>query len=156
MSSVSRSKQEGLRQSALALCLVPPAQVRWGGWGREAQCSQHQCPRCPPGGHPAWPWPDLERTTGPILVASTEPLEWGIERCPFPNGPEKRSVCFHALCKRKKGMLGTGVSCGPQGKARAQLSSLHLFSKTKTDLFFAAKKPQAILGLHEPELWAVS
>lgn len=87
-----------------------------GRLGREAQCSQHQCPRCP-GGHRAWPWPDLERTTGPILVVSTEPLEWGIEWCLSPHGPQKRSVCLHALRKRKKGTLGTGLSCGPQGKS---------------------------------------
>ena len=150
MSSVSRSKQEGLRQSALALRLVPLAQVHWGGWGREAQCSQHQCPRCPPGGHPDWPWPDLERTTGPILVTSTEPLEWGIEWCPSPNGPQKRSVCFHALCKRKKGMLGTGVSCGPQGNPGPSSRAYTCSAKPKLTCSFLLRRPQAIPGLHEP------
>lgn len=114
-----------------------------GRLGREAQCSQHQCPRCPPGRHPAWPWPDLERTTRPILVASTEPLEWGIKQCLSPHGPQKRSVCFHALCERKKGMLGTGVSCGPQGKpgpsSRASICSAK--PKLTCSLLLRSPKP---------------
>lgn len=60
------------------------------------------------------------------------------------------------LLQEKEGDAGDRSVLWSSGKARARFSSLHLFSKTKTDLFFAAKKPQAILELHEAELRAMS
>lgn len=75
---------------------------------------------------------------------------------PFSQWPPEEECLFSCSLQEKEGDTRGRSVLWSSGKPRAQLSSLHLFSKTKTDLFFAAKKPQAIPGLHEPELWAMS
>lgn len=133
-------RKEGPKESTLAPCLVPPAQVLPGGGGGRKQYSQHQCPPCPLSGHPAWPWPDPQRTTGPILAASTGSLKLHTTASgngAFPMEPIRVS----AFMPWKGGDTRDRSVLWSSGEARAQPSSLHQFRKTKGNLLFTAEKP---------------
>lgn len=59
---------------------------------------------------------------------------------PFPQWPPEEECLFSCSLQEKEGDARDRSVLWSSGKPRAQLSSLHLFSKTKTDLFFSAKK----------------